>query len=298
LQQAFVMTFTKILSPTDFSPGAEQALRTATQLSVQTGSELVIMHSWYEPPSIYSAQLTMPPTVEEQVLEDAERRLASAVAECKLAGVKRASSSLVSGIPWCEIVALLANQSFDLCVIGTEGRSGLRRFLLGSVAEKVVRHAPCSVLAIHPDDTPRPLRHILIPTDLSEGAAFAGSTATEIIASEGTITLLHVIEVPISYAGQHPVRSWEKTICQHARDELERYAQSLRLATTARIRTELRIGHPGHDALELIEKDPSIDLVAIGSHGRTGIKRVLLGSVAEKIVRHAPRPVLVARKRS
>jgi nucleotide-binding universal stress UspA family protein len=292
------MTFTKILCPTDFSPGSEQALRTATQLSVQTGAELVIMHSWYEPPSIYSTQLTMPPAVEEQVLEDARRRLDSVVTPCQLAGVKRASSSLVSGIPWCEIVGLLANQSFDLCVIGTAGRSGLRRFLLGSVAEKVVRHAPCSVLAIHPDDAPRPIRHVVVPTDFSECASFAGAAATELVAGDGTITLFHVIEVPISNAGQHPVRSWEKEFCHRARDELEKNARSLRLATTAHVRTELRIGHPGHDTLELVEQDPSIDVVVIGSHGRTGIKRALLGSVAEKVVRHAPRPVLVARQRS
>jgi nucleotide-binding universal stress UspA family protein len=153
------------------------------------------------------------------------------------------------------------------------------------------------VLAIHPEDTPRPIRHIVVPTDFSESAAFAGGAATALVARDGTITLFHVIEVPISYAGQHPVRSWEKELCKRARDELERYAQSLRSATTARVRTELRIGHPGQDTLELVAKDPSVDLIVIGSHGRTGVKRALLGSVAEKIVRHASRPVLVARKR-
>lgn len=289
---------TKILCPTDFSAGAEHALRVATQLSIKTGAELVIAHAWYAPPSVYSVEPTTPPELIQEVIDAAQQGLDAAVTSCTSAGANRASGRLLSGIPWCKIVELLETERFDLCVIGTEGRTGLRRFMMGSVAETVVRHAPCSVLAIHPHDAAKPISHIVVPTDFSAGAQCANDVAATLVPSDGTITLFHVIEVPIAYPGQHPVRAMERDRCQRASADLERIAQELQARTTARVRTDSKIGHPVHETLALLERDPSIDLVVVGSHGRTGIKRVLLGSVAEKVVRHALRPVLVARQRA
>lgn len=290
------MTLTKILCATDFSAGAKQALHVATQLSMQTGSALVIAHAWHQPPSLYCPELTIPPEVVQDVIDAAQIELDAAVASTEAAGAKRVSGRLLSGVPWCKIVETLEQERFDLCVIGTEGRTGLRRFLVGSVAEAIVRHAPCSVLAVHPSDAAKPFSHIVVPSDFSAGAACANDTAASLVPADGTITLFHVIEVPIAYPGQHPVRAMEIERCQRASADLERTAQELRSRTKARVRTESKIGHPVHETLALLDRDPSIDLVVVGSHGRTGIKRVLLGSVAEKLVRHAARPVLVARK--
>ena len=74
-------------------------------------------------------------------------------------------------------------------------------------------------------------------------------------------------------------------------------AARLRSTVTVPVATRIRIGHPGAETLALLDDDPTFDLVVMGSHGRTGVRRVLLGSVAEKIVRHAHCPVLVEHTR-
>jgi nucleotide-binding universal stress UspA family protein len=169
---------------------------------------------------------------------------------------------------------------------------------LGSVAEKVIRHAPCSVLAVGPGSEAKPFSHVLVPTDFSDSAQHALELSAQLVAPTGTITLLHVIEVPVAYSGEVPVPDFERVLDKRAAAALDQAAARLASLTSATVRVRSRIGYPGAQTLAVLDDDRSVDLVVMGSHGRTGIKRVLLGSVAEKIVRHAGRPVLVARRHS
>lgn len=292
------MTFHKILCPTDFSPGSEQALSVATRLASPEGCELVVVHAWYLPPSAYSLEYAFPPAVTQEIMSDAQGRIDAAVQVARANGARRVSGQLVSGVPWMKIVEALDNQAFDLCVVGTRGRTGLGRVLLGSVAEQVVRHAPCSVLAVHPDGEPRPFKNVLVPTDFSASAEHALELAGMMVASEGAVTLLHVIELPVAYSGKLPVVGIERELARQASEWLDAAAKKLQTRTQARVETLYRIGYPGAQTLAAIEDDRTIDLVVMGSHGRTGIKRALMGSVAEKVVRHARCPVLVARRRA
>jgi nucleotide-binding universal stress UspA family protein len=292
------MTFRKILCPTDFSPGSEQALRVATSLASTEDSELVIVHAWYLPPSAYSLEYAFPPAVTQELMSEARDRVDGAVQVARASGAAQVSGQLVSGVPWMKIVETLESQAFDLCVIGTRGRTGLERILLGSVAEPVVRHAPCSVLAVHPDGEPRPFKNVLVPTDFSASAQHAIELAGAMVASNGAVTLLHVIELPVAYSGKLPVVGLERELARQASEWLDAAAKTLQTRTQARVGTLYRIGYPGAQTLAAIEADRAIDLVVMGSHGRTGIKRAIMGSVAEKVVRHAHCPVLIARRRA
>ncbi len=292
------MSFTKILCPTDFSPGAERALRVATRMASETGAELVIAHSWYIPPSSYSLEAPFPGYVTQEIVDDAQRGLDAAVREAAAAGAKCVSGKLLAGVPWSQIVRLLEDQAFDLCCIGTHGRTGIARILLGSVAENVIRHAPCSTLAVRPDAAIQPFAHALVPTDFSESAEHALQLAAEVVQPKGSVTLLHVIELPIRYSGEVRDPDFARELDKRAALALENEAADLRRQTDLNVAIRSRIGYPGAETLNAVDSDPTIDLVVMGSHGRTGIKRVLLGSVAEKVVRHARCPVLVARKRA
>lgn len=108
---------------------------------------------------------------------------------------------------------------------------------------------------------------------------------------------MHVIEVPVDYSGAVPIGDFVRDIDKHASNTLEAEAKRLVTTTSVPISTTARIGYAGVETLAAIAADPTIDLVVVGTHGRTGLKRVLLGSVAEKVMRHAHCPVLVARKR-
>lgn len=290
------MTFRKILCPTDFSQGARRALEIATRLAVEDGAELVVLHSWYIPPIAFSMEATFPAYVVEDLADQAQKGLDAAVAEAIAAGAARTTGVLRNGVPWSDIVTVLDEGGCDLCVIGTHGRSGLARFLLGSVTEKVIRHAPCSVLAVRPDSKVQMFSHALVPTDFSDSAAQAVDLARSLVRPDGTLTLLHVLDLPVPYSGE--VTEMPDFARDLDRSAAEALAKAAHRIADRRVTTTTRIGSPGPQALAAAEHDPTIDLVVTGSHGRTGIRRVLLGSVAEKVVRNAKVPVLVARKRT
>lgn len=290
------MRFRKILCPTDFSAGSHRAVALASQVARQHDAELVITHVWYAPPIAYGGEFVMPPTMIDEMMKGSQLGLDEAVKAATAAGAPRVRSSLVSGVPWAEIVSLLEHQGFDLCVIGTHGKTGFSRVLLGSVAEKVVRHAPCAVLTVRPDGETNPFRHALVPTDFSPRAGHAFDLAKGILPADARITLLHVIDLPVPFAGEIPA---DFALDVDRRSAMALAKESAREPTWQRaaIDTVSRLGHAGAQILAALDADPTIDVVVMGSEGRTGIKRALLGSVAEKVVRHAHVPVLVARQR-
>ena len=265
-------------------------------MAKEANSELVIAHAWYVPPSALAGEYVFPPKVIQEMVDDAQRGLDEVVRQARGLGAKHVSGKLMTGAPWAEITGLLEKQAFDLCVIGTHGRTGLSRILLGSVTEKVVRHSPCSVLAVRPDSEAKPFSHALVPIDFSDSAWYALDLAAQLVEPLGLITLLHVIEIPVAYSGE-VAADFARDLDKRAARALDEAVAWLKTKTATAVRVNSRIGYPGAQTLALLDDDRSIDLVVMGSHGRTGIKRALMGSVAEKVVRHAARPVLVARER-
>lgn len=292
------MTVTKILCPTDFSSGADQALRVAVRIARETGAELVVLHAWHIPSSAYALEATFPPLVVQQIADESQRALDGALREATAGGAKHVTGKLRSGVPWTQIVEELETHAYDLCVIGTHGRTGLARIVLGSVAEKVVRLAPCSVLAVRPDAEVKAFRHALVPTDFSDSAAHALELAGDLVEPTGSLTLLHVVELPLVYSREAPLAELAQDLEKRATSALETEVARSRRRTSLPVTPRTRLGSPGAQTLAALDDDRSIDVVIMGSRGRTGFKRVLLGSVAETVVRHARCPVLVARKRA
>jgi nucleotide-binding universal stress UspA family protein len=142
------MAFRNILCPIDFSPGSREAMRVAIDLLAGKDARLQLVHV-FTPPYVYGPEAAFPETMMVQLREDAERELAKWKDEAAAVAGDRVTSRLVVGTPWHELIEL-AKQSpaVDLIVMGTHGRTGLKHVLLGSVAEKVVRHAPCAVLVV------------------------------------------------------------------------------------------------------------------------------------------------------
>jgi nucleotide-binding universal stress UspA family protein len=291
------MSATKILCPTDFSPSSQAAVRLAVRMARDTEAELVLLHAWHIPPLAYSLEAPLPAFLVDAVVKDAERELDAAVKAAVDAGAKRTVGKLVSGPPWAQVIDELEKQPYDVCILGTRGRTGLSRVLLGSVAEKVVRHAPCSVLAVRPDGDIEPFHHALVPTDFSDSARHALDLAVTLVGPTGSITLLHVIEVPVAYAGEVEFPDFARDVDKRSTEALEKELARIRSTTTIPINARTRTGYAGAQTLAALESDRTVDLVVMGSHGRTGIRRALIGSVAEKVVRHARCSVFVARSR-
>jgi nucleotide-binding universal stress UspA family protein len=289
----------KILCPIDFSAGSRQAMRMAIRVANRSGAELVLAHVWHLPAIAYNTELAYPTGAIDAMIADERRGLEAAVHEATSLGARNASSRFLSGLPREQLVELLSDPDFELVVIGTHGRSGIPRLLLGSVAEQVVRHAPCTVLAVHEHDHGAAFKRILCPVDFSDSSQRAVDAAAELVerGHDAEITLLHIIELPVTYSGEPTVRGFVESLDHHATTLLEAWATRLRTVVPVPVVVRTRIGTPGGQTLAALHQLPAYDLVVVGSHGRTGLRRVLLGSVAEKIVRHAACPVLVARER-
>jgi nucleotide-binding universal stress UspA family protein len=145
----------RILVPTDFSPASELALDYAIDLAGRIGAGVHLMHVLEEQsftasyPDGFFAEL---PGVRAQMLEDAHRQLADSIARCGRAGIAT-TSQVAFGSPARAIAEQALRRGTDLIIMGTHGRSGFAHLLLGSVAERVVRTAPCPVLTVR--DTAR-----------------------------------------------------------------------------------------------------------------------------------------------
>lgn len=280
--------FDTILVPIDDSPGSERAFEVAATLAKRYGSAVHVLSvvdehgprdgEWdYDGDSPAAAFLD----AHADEFEADEIDVTPAVRE---------------GIVHEEILDYADESGVDLVVMGTHGRTGVRRYLLGSVTEKVVRLSDVPVLSVKADAEPDEVAFddILLPTDGSSGAE-AAIEPTAALASETDATV-HVLSAVDTRSLGIDVGS--SVII----DELESVAEDAVATASDRlyeegvdvVKTAVTHGIPYRTILKAIE-DNDVDLVVIGTHGRTGIDRYLLGSVTEKIVRTAPVPVLTVR---
>ena len=152
-------TISRILVPVDFSPHAERAFSYATTLALRLGAKLSLLHVVEDPfvTGAWSAEIYVPnvPELLDKVIKGAEGHLATLKESAAAAGVT-ADTTVITGRPAHAIVEHAKEGGFDLIVIGTHGRTGLSHALMGSVAERVVRRAPCPVLTMHAGEASAP----------------------------------------------------------------------------------------------------------------------------------------------
>jgi len=138
------MRFKKILVGVDFSPPSREAMQAAAALAKEFGAELTVAHFWQIP--LLGAELPVQAAYLDEMRAAAEQELVTWTAEASSLADRKVTSVFEIGVPWNEMVKLLQRDRYDLAVVGTHGRTGIKHALLGSVAERVVRHAPCAVL--------------------------------------------------------------------------------------------------------------------------------------------------------
>lgn len=297
------MRLQRIVVTTDFSDAARQTLPLAAELANQFGATLSLVHVF---PLSLPGELGHIGIVFEQKRLAAEARLRlERFRQDELPANLPVESVLLEGGPADRIVTFAKDSEADLIIVATSGHTGLKHFLLGSTAERIVRHAPCPVLVVRaqpvpvrfPGDVLCRFQRILVPTDFSEAsrpaqryaAAFAGPCGSE-------VTFIHVIEPPpYPEFGYAHVPLKEAGLKQEATAKLEVCCRELEQAginTGYVVRT-------GSAFCEISEhaREHRDDLIVIGTHGRSAIAHALLGSTTERVVRHAPCPVLVVRQK-
>ena len=265
-----------VLFPTDDSDAAEAARTVADAWTRRYGATLHVLRVEIVPPA---SDLRFDPTPTQGTgtsdVVEARRRFPTA-------------SSAITDYAR-EIEA-------DLIVIGTHGRSGWNRLSLGSTTEAVLRQSPCPVVTVGPDAAPQVAGPVLAPLAFESSSDLALETAVALAAERGThVVALHVIEpveTPVPYVWALPPVH-ETDIEARVAASLTRWAEGV-AGDAAPVETEVRHGDA---ALQIADaaQEVGAGLVVQASHGRRGLSRWLLGSVAESVVRRASCPVLTLR---
>jgi nucleotide-binding universal stress UspA family protein len=283
----------ELLFPTDGSEGATVALDHALDLAAAHDATLHVLN-------VADTTRDSVTQIGGRVIDALEREGTQVVREAAARASDRGVptvTDVLQGEPAPTVVDYADTYGMDLVVMPTHGRRGLGRFLLGSTTDRVVRRADVPVLTIRPVDgaTVRyPYRNVLVPTDGSDPATAALRVGVDLATVAGApLHLLSVVETAGLGldAGADLVASLEASADElldaAAADATDAGADvaARRVAVDAAVPRAVRAYAEGND----------VDLVVVGTHGRTGVDRYLLGSVAERLVRTAPVPVLTVR---
>ncbi len=291
---------TKILLGMDGSKEAELAANTAVSLAQKTDSELHVIHVLALPLDTHDPS-SFEPGVREQLEKRTRTRLEELVGTIEAAGGEVEGSHLGVGRPDAEIIAQAEALGSGLIVVGSRGLGAIRRALTGSVSDSVVRHAHCPVMVVRGEAVEFPSR-ILLATDGSEDANLAASTATDL--AKSTDSDLHVVYVePVSYIYQ--LTDWEAASTDlpsrldqaaeiAARNWLEEQVQKIREEGGEIAGVHARVSYPDAEIVGLAGR-LGAGLIVIGSRGLGPLRRALMGSVSDSVVRHAHCPVMVVR---
>lgn len=306
----------KILWSVDFSRDSKAAIRFSSNIGFPKESEGLLLHvitmkeelKRLGRASDLTAQLNQ---LQRHTIERVHHNLQQ-LAERFLPSPPTYTVLVKEGNPGEEILSVLNKESVDLAVLGTRGLSGIKRFLLGSVSDWIVQEAPCPVLIVRGSGriADRGMR-IVMATDGSPEAGTAVEFLNQLaFPLHSKIVLFHVIE-PTDYtvvhddykilglepSGLHELQEWSKSI-QRRREQAQTslLQQAKKNIIHRRVQIEkIAVGYAADEIIKAAYRFRA-DLIVMGSRGLTGVKRTLLGSVSNRVTRHAPCSVLVVRK--
>jgi nucleotide-binding universal stress UspA family protein len=244
--------------------------------------------------STASAEVTLSYVVTEAEDAGEARRRLEGLACGAPDGVSVSVVVLQGPPPAPALIELAADVRADLVVAGTHGVGGLKRFLLGTVSQRLLEGAPCSVLLCRRSRPAGALTKVLVGIDGSEESLFAVDLAQSVaVALSACLILVHVANHHVPFAGAEPYTQLRAEVRRHGKDVLHAARRTLSAPIDIVI-DDLREGWPRDELLVACEEHlPAV--VAVGTRGEGGFRGLVLGSTARDLVNYAPCPVLVAR---
>ena len=295
------MTFERILVPVDFSDCSGKALDYAIRFGELYGAELTLFHvitlfqeDVDEIKKVHELEAYVK-RQEHKIHKELEKQFHRVIDR----GV-RVRSEIQRGISAADtILEYLAEYNFDLVIMGTHGRTGLKHLIQGSVAEKLVRLSPVPVLTVHRDVEKIEFDRILVPIDFSlhsrRAVQYADSLARNFNAH---LVFLHVIEQEIHpsfyAAGVTSIFEIDKTLKERVVENMQEFIADI---VSDGLSVEYTV-HEGKAHKEIVDyaRENDVDVIVIATHGLTGLEYLLLGSTTEKVVRWADCPVLTVKR--
>ena len=292
----------RIVVPLDHSDISEAAVPLAAHLARRRGIPLVLVHVLEMSPE-FTAYVHGVAEVDAMIeLEETSKQYLTRIAG-DIEGVE-VSTIVLRGRPAARLVEYVDELHDSIIVMGSHGRAGFRRMMTGSVAARVVQAATVPVIVVRPEDedgavqVPEAIRKVLVPLDGSDFAEHALESVYELVQTEGVmVRLVRVSELAVYPSTMYGAASYEAVDAYMAaiQAESEDYLKSKVAEFEGRPGTmswEVRDGTTSTAILEAA-RDFGADLIAMSTHGRTGFRRFLMGSVAEQVLREAGIPVMM-----
>jgi nucleotide-binding universal stress UspA family protein len=299
--------FRSLLVPLDGSPFSEHALPFALGIATRAGAAVQLVHVHI--PVVYATGINVLDSgADERVKEQEWVYLDRMVSrwQASAPGVQLSSTLLEGFAP--DVLREQMSGKADLVVMATHGSGPMSRFWLGSVADALVRTATVPLLLLRPNEQPPPValappfRHVMIPLDGSELAEQALEPALQLgRLMEANYLLLRVVKLVVMLdpnLGWPAMTGTNETLTRQAIDEAQAYLDRIAVrlgghGLKVRTRTVLHT----HPAEAILQEAQGADVIALATHGRGGLRRLLLGSVADKVLRGGTTPMLVCRPR-
>jgi nucleotide-binding universal stress UspA family protein len=307
-----MIEITRILCPIDFSEYSRHALDCALAIARWYGSTITALHVYPYWPPVDAIPPVAPPTIRPAVAGDADRE--------NVTSRLRAFVGQQSGVPPVRvdlqvesapdvgraIVAHAQASGADLIVTGSHGRSGFKRLVLGSVAEKLLRQAPCPVMVAPPRVSEAAVatvhfKHILCAVDFSSVSRAALTYATSLAEeADACLTVVHVLETPpeLLVPSSRQGINVAEVRAEAEADTLRRLRALIpdSVRTYCTVETAVAEGKASRQILKLAE-DRQIELIVMGVQGRGAIDLLTFGSHTQEVIRGAVCPVLTVRAR-
>jgi nucleotide-binding universal stress UspA family protein len=289
-----------ILVGCDLSASSDQALDRAIGIAGLHGAKVVLVHAQADdapPGEIDREALQQLGEVSAAVRAHDARELADRMARIEALGL---TVDLVSrlGPPEEVLAQAAADRGAELIVIGSHGHTGIARMLLGSVASSTIRHAACDVLVCRGPAARTPFLRPLVATDFSPVSGKVLRHTARVAAPGAAFDVVHAWQLPTGSwgatllgAARFPWSTVRDAVVAAARSQIDKLVAE-HAAQGRTLEVELVQGPPAQVITHAAERAGN-DLIAVGAHGRRGMRRLLLGSVAESTIRHSPCSVLV-----
>jgi nucleotide-binding universal stress UspA family protein len=280
----------RILVATDFSECSKVALDICLGASKCMKTKLYVLHTIEKFPHDYRHLLssTAHSNMKQKLEEEAMNKIKAMLPE-ELLGSEDIVPIVRFGKPFLEIIQVAKEKDVDLMAIGTHGRAGVDRVILGSVAERVVRDAHCPVMVVKSEKYVG-FKKIIVPIDFSDysrlALEYAAATAR---AHKSKLTILHIYEESFVKPYVNAANSEEeaneiiKAIEQVNESKYDEFLKTINLSGVEYEKL-LKKGIPETEIAE-IAMEQQANLIVMGTHGRSGIKHILIGSTAEEVVR-------------
>jgi nucleotide-binding universal stress UspA family protein len=279
--------FKRLLVATDFSPRADMALGRAVKIAGEHGAGLTLFHV---------CDVDAGHDMIQQLSVEAERRLHRQISALSLPEEAVLTVRVVTGKPFVEIIRGAREQRAELVVVGAHGEHFFKDILFGTTAEKIARKGDCPALVVK-RTAHGPYRRVLVAVDFSEESRHALELALR-VAPQAQFQVVHIyqgFQAQLRRAGipEAEIIRHVRSLVREARQNMKEFLGSIEHVDQS-IRQELWDGRP-HQEIATVAKHVRAELVAVGTTGRSGLPYILLGSVAEHVLREVQCDVLVAR---